>query len=104
MALHNTFAWVLKKLRWIFFFFEMCKKEPAEYSCLPKSQILFIAVYFQVCSLPVTTRIPEFTRIPENKATTIFSGIRVGICNVFLKKNYADSRDHEENWTESTNF
>ena len=62
------------------FFFEMCKKEPAEYSCLPKSQILFIAVYFQVCSLPVTTRIPEFTRIPENKATTIFSGIRVGIC------------------------
>ena len=26
------------------------------------------------------TRIPEFTRIPENRATTIFSGIRVGIC------------------------
>ena len=33
------------------------------------------------CNLPATTTIPEFTRIPENTATTIFSGIRVGICN-----------------------
>ena len=31
--------------------------------------------------MPATTRIPEFTRIPENRATTIFSGIRVGICS-----------------------
>ena len=30
--------------------------------------------------MPATTRIPELTRIPENGATTIFSGIRVGIC------------------------
>ena len=27
-----------------------------------------------------STWIPEFTIIPENSATTIFSGIRVGIC------------------------
>ena len=33
-----------------------------------------------LCSLPATTTIPEFTRIPENDPTTIFSGIRVGIC------------------------
>ena len=34
--------------------------------------------------MPATTRIPEFTRIPENRATTIFSGVRVGICNLFF--------------------
>ena len=33
-----------------------------------------------VSSILATTGIPEFTRIPENRATTIFSGIRVGIC------------------------
>ena len=36
--------------------------------------------YLLLFSLPATTKIPEFTRTPENKATTIFSGIRVGIC------------------------
>ena len=41
-------------------------------------------------SLPVTTRIPEFTRIPENRATTIFSGIRVGICTTSVMSGMED--------------
>ena len=39
-----------------------------------------IHTYLLVSTIPATTRIPEFTRIPEKRATTIFSGIRVGIC------------------------
>ena len=35
--------------------------------------------------LPATTIIPELTRIPENRATTIFSGIRVGVCTTMVK-------------------
>ena len=38
-----------------------------------------------------TTRIPEFTRIPENRATTIFSGVRVGICILNEYQNAASS-------------
>ena len=37
-----------------------------------------------VMCLPASTSIPEFTTIPENSATTIFSGIRVGICTLPL--------------------
>ena len=36
--------------------------------------------YLLVSPMPATTRIPEFTRIPEKRATMIFSGIPVGIC------------------------
>ena len=44
-----------------------------------------VSSFFQlVCSLPASTRIPEFTLIPENSATTIFSGIRVGICTSII--------------------
>ena len=46
------------------------------------------------CSLPASTWIPEFTRTPENRATTIFSGIRVGICIT----TYDDSYNYNDNY------
>ena len=38
-------------------------------------------------SLLATTIIPELTRITESRATTIYSGIRVGICIISLENN-----------------
>ena len=50
----------------------------------------------KLCSLPASTRIPEFTTIPENSATMIFSGIGVGICILFPFSNNSLVWDHKK--------
>ena len=45
-----------------------------------KSKPMHMHTYLLMSTMPATTRIPEFTRIPEKRATTIFSGVWVGIC------------------------
>ena len=57
-------------------------KENNQWTTKGRSHFTVIHPYLhlQARPWPATTRIPEFTRIPQNRATTIFSGIRVGIC------------------------